>query len=56
MKIREEEEHAKIVLEGELGIEFHHHDDGSKDGMPDLLSFGRKARGGSDYDRSSCRP
>lgn len=42
MKTREEEEHAKIVLEGELGIEFHHHDDGSKDGMPDLLSLDGK--------------
>lgn len=42
MKIRAEEEHAKIVLEGELGVEFKHHDDGSKDGMPDLLSLDGK--------------
>lgn len=42
MKIRTEEDHAKIVLESDLGIEFKHHDDGSKDGMPDLLSVDKK--------------
>ncbi|RAX43713.1 hypothetical protein DQ354_19280 [Arthrobacter sp. AQ5-06] len=36
---RAEEEHARIVLEGELGVEFRHHDDGSKSSMPDLLSL-----------------
>ncbi|MET0978132.1 MAG: hypothetical protein ABWX63_04885 [Paeniglutamicibacter terrestris] len=38
MKIRPEEEHARIVLEGELGVKFKPHDDGSKQKMPDLLS------------------
>jgi hypothetical protein len=42
MKCRAEEEHARILLEGELGVEFLHHDDGSKSGMPDLLSLDRK--------------
>ncbi len=36
---RAEEEHAKILLEAELGIEFRHHDDGSKPRMPDLISL-----------------
>ncbi|WP_376955262.1 hypothetical protein [Arthrobacter methylotrophus] len=39
MASRAEEEHARIVLEGELGVEFQHHDDGSKPSMPDLLSL-----------------
>lgn len=39
MAFRAEEEHARIVLEGELGVEFQHHDDGSKPRMPDLLSL-----------------
>lgn len=39
MAPRAEEEHARIVLEGELGVEFQHHDDGSKSSMPDLLSL-----------------
>lgn len=39
MASRKEEEHAKIVLEGELGVEFQNHDDGSKPSMPDLLSL-----------------
>lgn len=42
MKIGKEEEHARIVLEGDLGVEFKHHDDGSRDGMPDLLSLDGK--------------
>lgn len=33
-----EEEHARILLENELGLPFRHHDDGSKNSMPDLLS------------------
>lgn len=36
---RAEEEQARIVLEGELGVEFQHHDDGSNSSMPDLLSL-----------------
>lgn len=39
MAFRAEEEHARIVLEGELRVEFQHHDDGSKPRMPDLLSL-----------------
>jgi hypothetical protein len=39
MAFRAEEVHARIVLEGELGVEFQHHDDGSKPKMPDLLSL-----------------
>lgn len=39
MALRAEEEHARVVLEGELGVEFQHHDDGSKSRMPDLLSL-----------------
>ncbi len=39
MASRAEEEHARIVLEDELGVEFQHHDDGSKSSMPDLLSL-----------------
>ncbi len=39
MAFRAEEEHARIVLEGELGVEFQHHDDGSEPRMPDLLSL-----------------
>lgn len=42
MKCTAEEEHARILLEGELGVEFLHHDDGSKSGMPDLLSLDGK--------------
>jgi hypothetical protein len=38
---REEEEHARRLLSGELGVEFHHHDDGSEASMPDLLSVDR---------------
>jgi hypothetical protein len=34
-----EEEHARIVPEGELGVELQNHDDGSKPRMPDLLSL-----------------
>lgn len=41
MTSRAEEEHARIVLEGELGVAFGHHDDGSKARMPDLLSLDR---------------
>lgn len=41
MTFRAEEEHARIVLEDGLGIDFRHHDDGSKPGMPDLLSMDR---------------
>jgi len=33
-----EEEHARILLECQLGLPFRHHDDGSKNSMPDLLS------------------
>lgn len=39
MAFRAEEEHAKIVLGDELGVEFQHHDDGSVPRMPDLLSI-----------------
>lgn len=39
MTVTTEEEHARIVLEGELGVKFQHHDDGSKPSMPDLLSL-----------------
>ncbi len=35
---RPEEEHARTLLENELGMPFRRHDDGSKNGMPDLLS------------------
>lgn len=41
MTIRAEENHAKILLERELGVEFLHHDDGSKPRMPNLLSLDR---------------
>lgn len=37
-KIRLEEEHARTLLESELVVPFAHHDDGSRNGMPDLLS------------------
>lgn len=37
-KIEPEEEHARILLENELDLPFRHHDDGSKNSMPDLLS------------------
>jgi len=37
-KDRPEEEHARILLEDQLGLPFRHHDDGSKNSMPDLLS------------------
>jgi hypothetical protein len=37
-----EEVHAKLVLSGELGVEFKLHDDGSKPSMPDLLSVDGK--------------
>jgi hypothetical protein len=40
--IRTEEEHARLMLAGELGVELRHHDDGSKPGMPDLLSVDGK--------------
>lgn len=33
-----EEEHARILLEDQLGLAFRHHDDGSRNSMPDLLS------------------
>jgi hypothetical protein len=33
-----EEEHARILLSGDLGVDFSHHDDGSGPSMPDLLS------------------
>ncbi|MGP5049180.1 hypothetical protein [Glutamicibacter ardleyensis] len=42
MTVNVEEEHARIVLENALGIVFHHHDDGSQNRMPDLLSADRK--------------
>lgn len=42
MALRAEEEHARILLEGELGVKFLHHDDGSKPRMPDLLSLDGK--------------
>lgn len=41
MTIRAEEEHARIMLESELGVDLVHHDDGSKPRMPDLLSLDR---------------
>lgn len=37
-KIRLEEEHARTLLESELVVPFRHHDDGSGNAMPDLLS------------------
>jgi hypothetical protein len=37
-----EEEHARTVLESELGVDFRHHDDGSTNSMPDLLSLNGK--------------
>ncbi len=37
-----EEEHARTVLESELGVDFRHHDDGSANSMPDLLSLNGK--------------
>lgn len=40
--IRPEEDHAKTMLESQLGIDFHHHDDGTKNGMPDLISANGK--------------
>lgn len=39
---REEEEHARLLLSDELGVDFHHHDDNSKPSMPDLLSLDGK--------------
>lgn len=36
--VRPEEEHARIVLEAELGLGIRHYDDGSANNMPDLLS------------------
>ncbi|WP_219816168.1 hypothetical protein, partial [Arthrobacter sp. B1805] len=42
MSVREEEEHARLLLSDELGVSFHHHDDNSEPGMPDLLSSDRK--------------
>jgi len=36
--VRAEEEHARLTLSGEFGVEFRLYDDGSKPGMPDLLS------------------
>jgi len=33
-----EEEHARLILAGDLGVEFAHYDDGSRPSMPDLLS------------------
>lgn len=42
MKIGKEEEHARIVLAGDLRVEFKHYDDGSENGMPDLLSLDGK--------------
>jgi hypothetical protein len=38
MVLRAEEEHARLVLSGEVGVEFRLYDDGSKPSMPDLLS------------------
>lgn len=35
---RAEEEHARLMLSREVGVEFRLHDDGSKSSMPDLLS------------------
>ncbi|MGO4588870.1 hypothetical protein [Paenarthrobacter sp. 2TAF44] len=37
--VRPEEEHARIVLEAELGLGLRHYDDGSANNMPDLLSM-----------------
>lgn len=37
-----DEEHARLLLAEELGVEFKHHDDGSEPLMPDLLSFDGK--------------
>ncbi|WP_394253570.1 hypothetical protein [Arthrobacter pityocampae] len=37
-----DEEHAQLMLSNELGVEFRRHDDGSKPGMPDLLSVDGK--------------
>lgn len=39
---RKEEEHARVMLSDELGVEFRLHDDGSEPNMPDLLSADRK--------------
>lgn len=39
MTLSAEEEHAKTLLEDEIGVEFQQHDDGSKSSMPDLLSL-----------------
>jgi hypothetical protein len=33
-----EEEHARLLLSGDLGVDFSHHDDGSRPSMPDLVS------------------
>ena len=33
-----EEDHARLLLSHEVGVEFRHHDDGSQPSMPDLLS------------------
>ena len=38
MAFRPEEEHARLLLSGELGMEFRHYDAGSSPRMPDLLS------------------
>ena len=56
MAFRAEEEHARIMLEGELGVEFLHHDDGSKQRMPDLLSLDRNHVAESNHDHFACRP
>lgn len=42
MAFKAEEEHARSLLEDELGVKFQHHDDGSKPRMPDLLSLDGK--------------
>ncbi len=39
---RAEEEHARLMLSAELGVDFAHHDDGSAASMPDLLSLDGK--------------
>ena len=39
---RAEEEHARLLLSSELGVDFRLHDDGSKSRMPDLLSVDGK--------------
>lgn len=39
---RAEEEHARLTLSGELGVEFRLYDDGSKPSMPDLVSVDGK--------------